>query len=70
MIDDMGIFRTTLGVAALGTPERRRELFDVMVDTGSEYNWIPSTVLVELGVTPVRVDRFETADGRRARARA
>jgi hypothetical protein len=64
MIDDMGIFRTTLGVAALATPERRRELFDVMVDTGSEYNWIPSEVLIELGVVPVRVDRFETADGR------
>jgi len=64
MIDDMGIFRTTLGVAALATPEHRRELFDVMVDTGSEYNWIPSEVLVELGVTPVRIDRFETADGR------
>jgi predicted aspartyl protease len=64
MIDDMGIFRTTLGVAALATPEHRRELFDVMVDTGSEYNWVPSEVLVELGVTPVRIDRFETADGR------
>jgi predicted aspartyl protease len=64
MIDDMGIFRTTLGIAALATPERRRELFDVMVDTGSEYNWIPSEVLVELGVAPVRVDRFQTADGR------
>jgi predicted aspartyl protease len=64
MIDDMGIFRTTLGVAALATPEHRRELFDVMVDTGSEYNWVPSEVLVELGVAPVRIDRFETADGR------
>jgi predicted aspartyl protease len=64
MIDDLGIFRTTLGIAALATPERRRELFDVMVDTGSEYNWIPSEVLVELGVAPVRVDRFQTADGR------
>jgi predicted aspartyl protease len=35
-----------------------------MVDTGSEYNWIPRTVLQALGVEPVRVDRFETADGR------
>jgi predicted aspartyl protease len=35
-----------------------------MVDTGSEYNWIPSEVLIELGVAPVRIDRFETADGR------
>jgi predicted aspartyl protease len=64
MIDDMGIFRTTLAVAALATPERRHEFHDVMVDTGSEYNWIPSQILVELGVSPVRIDRFETADGR------
>lgn len=64
MIDDMGIFRTTLSLAACGTPDQRRDLFDVMVDTGSEYNWMPSAVLLELGVSPVRVDRFETADGR------
>lgn len=64
MIDAMGIFRTTLAVAALATPEQRRVLADVMVDTGSEYNWIPTDVLVDLGVAPVRVDRFETADGR------
>jgi predicted aspartyl protease len=64
MIDDMGIFRTTLGISALASPDRRRELLDVIVDTGSEYNWIPSEVLVDLGVSPVRIDRFETADGR------
>ena len=64
MIDAMGIFRTTLGVAALAAPERQRELEEVMVDTGSEYNWIPAGLLIELGVAPVRVDRFETADGR------
>ncbi len=64
MIDDMGIFRTTIGIAALGSPDIRHELHDVMVDTGSEYNWFPSDVLVGLGITPVRIDRFETADGR------
>jgi len=64
MIDDMGIFRTTIGISALTAPQSRRDLPDVMVDTGSEYNWIPSEVLAEIGVTPVRVDRFETADGR------
>lgn len=64
MIDHMGIFRTTVAVAPLGAPDDRCELRDVMVDTGSEYTWIPSDLLVELGVTPVRVDRFETADGR------
>jgi predicted aspartyl protease len=64
MIDDMGIFHTILGVSALATPTIRHELHDVMVDTGSEYTWIPSHVLIELGVFPVRIDRFETADGR------
>lgn len=64
MIDHVGIFRTTLGVSSMTSPDQRRDLPDVMVDTGSEYNWIPSEVLIELGVSPVRIDRFETADGR------
>jgi predicted aspartyl protease len=64
MIDDMGIFRTDISVAPLSSPDNRRELRDVMVDTGSEYNWIPRGMLLELGIAPVRLDRFETADGR------
>ena len=64
MIDDMGIFRTTVGVAAWSDSAHRVDLDDVMVDTGSEYNWLPEALLVRLGVAPVRVDRFETADGR------
>jgi predicted aspartyl protease len=64
MIDDMGIFRTTIAVAHASRAAVRRTLTDVMVDTGSEYNWIPSEILAELGVAPVRIDRFETADGR------
>ena len=64
MINDMGIFRTTLEVSGLSTPDHRLELTGVVVDTGSEYNWIPRDVLIELGVAPLRVDRFETADGR------
>jgi predicted aspartyl protease len=60
---DVGIFRTTIAVAALtGAP--RMGLANVMVDTGSEYNWIPAGVLRQLGIQPVRTDRFETADGR------
>ncbi|MEO6879179.1 MAG: hypothetical protein ABI205_11910 [Gemmatimonadaceae bacterium] len=64
MIDGMGIFRMTIGVSAMATPDHRRDIPDVIVDTGSEYNWIPSGVLIALGVSPVRVDRFDTADGR------
>lgn len=64
MIDDMGIFHTSLDVASTSHPARRRTLNDVMVDTGSEYNWIPRPLLEELGVRTERIDRFETADGR------
>jgi len=64
MIDDMGIFRTTIAVAHVARPDERRTLANVMVDTGSEYNWIPRALLAELGVEALRVDRFETADGR------
>lgn len=64
MIDHMGIFRTTIAIAPLTRPDDRRELADVMVDTGSEYNWIPRPLLSELGIEAQRIDRFETADGR------
>ena len=64
MPDVMGIFRTTIGIAHVARPTERRELTDVMVDTGSEYNWVPYSVLEQLRVDPVRIDRFETADGR------
>lgn len=64
MIDEMGIFRTTIAISTLYDHATRRELTDVMVDTGAEYSWIPRALLEELGVRPERVERFETADGR------
>jgi len=64
MIEDMEIFRTTVGVASLSDPQRRVDVEHMMVDTGSEYTWIAEERLAQLGVAPVRIDRFETADGR------
>ena len=64
MLDEMGIFRTSIEIASLSHPDQRLTIADVMVDTGSEYNWISEGLLAELGVSAVRVDRFETADGR------
>ena len=64
MIDDMGIFRTDIGVAALHRPDHIETVENVMVDTGSEYSWLPAELLADLGVLPVRVDAFETADRR------
>lgn len=63
MIDEMGIFRTTVAFAPLTEPDNRREI-EVMVDTGSEYNWVPRAVLAELGVQPQDTEHFETADSR------
>lgn len=64
MIDDMGIFRTTVEVAHPAQPGQRRPLANVMVDTGSEYSWIPRPLLEALSIGPQRIDRFQTADGR------
>jgi predicted aspartyl protease len=64
IMDKMSIFRTTLEVEAFPNSGKRVTLANVMVDTGSEYTWVPKEVLAELGVDPVRVDRFQTADGR------
>ena len=64
MMDDMGIFRTAVGVE---NPARRGTvvtLDHVMVDTGSEYTWIPAATLEHLGIVAEREARFETADGR------
>jgi len=63
-MDEMGLFRTTVEVAHLAVPAERRILSSVMVDTGSEYNWIPQSLLEELSIRPQRIDRFQTADGR------
>ena len=63
-MDAVGIFRTTV---AIEHPARRgsfAELRDVMVDTGSEYTWMPRALLESLGLQPERVVRFVTADGR------
>lgn len=64
MIEDMSILRTSITVAHPARSDDQRAVADVMVDTGSEYNWIPRKVLEELGVAAERIDSFETADGR------
>jgi precorrin-4 methylase len=63
MVPEVGIFRTTIAVAPLSRPDGWRELGDVMVDSGSEYTWIPRALLEELQVTVERVELFETANG-------
>ena len=48
MIDEMGIFRTTVGVASLAASGAQASVANVMVDTGSEYTWLPEELLARL----------------------
>jgi len=59
-----GIFRTTIAIENPTRPGIMLEVERVMVDTGSEYTWVPRTVLEALGLLPIRTVRFVTADGR------
>src|SRR5256885_5241747 len=64
MIDDIGIFRTTIAVENPTRPGVTIEVESVIVDTGSEYTWLPRAVLEALGLSVTRAVRFITADGR------
>jgi len=64
MMSDMGILRTTIGVESHTRRGEIREIPDTMVDTGSEYTWIPRAVVESLGIEPERIEQFVTADGR------
>lgn len=60
---DMGIFRTTIAIQPLDGGVAPRAIHDVIVDTGSEYTWIPASLLEELGIARKRPQRFRLADG-------
>jgi predicted aspartyl protease len=60
----MGIFRTTVEIAATHPPIAVTSIDAVMVDTGSEYSWFPAPVLDALGIARIKPLRFVAADGR------
>jgi predicted aspartyl protease len=62
-MDDMGIFRTTIGIQPLDGGVAPRAIDGVIVDTGSEYTWVPASLLEELGIARKRHQRFRLADG-------
>ena len=64
MLDAMGILRTAIAIEHPARRGTRIELSDVIVDTGSEYTWVPQPVLESIGLTPERVVDFVTSDGR------
>lgn len=64
MLPRMGCFTTSIGVENASRRGEVREVVGALVDTGSEFSWVPSNLLRELGIRAERVQRFLVADGR------
>jgi predicted aspartyl protease len=63
-MSNVGLFRTSIGIEHPARRGERRELRDVVVDTGSELTWIPREVLESIAIPRERMQRFILADGR------
>ena len=61
---EVGIFRTTIGIEHVSQRGQIHEIADILVDTESEFTWIPRAVLESLGIRPERRQGFVVADGR------
>ena len=61
---DVGTFRTTILIENAERRGETRTVDDALVDTGSEYTWVPRAVLESLGIRAERTQRFIVADGR------
>lgn len=63
-MSDVGTFRTTILIESVERRGETRAVENALVDTGSEFTWVPRSVLEELGIRPERLQRFLVADGR------
>lgn len=63
-MSDMGTFRISIAVEHPARRGAQLHIEDVLVDTGSEFTWIPTPVLEQLGIERERTQRFLIADGR------
>ncbi len=60
----MGVFRAKGEVAGISAPDRFVAVGEMVVDTGSEFTWIPEALLGEAGVTVAKKEQaFVMADG-------
>jgi len=64
IMTDMGILRTTIEIGPVDRPDVHVSIHDIMVDTGSEYTWVPRPILESLRLVAERTAWFQTADGR------
>jgi predicted aspartyl protease len=63
-MSDVGTFRTTILIESVDRCGETRAVENALVDTGSEFTWVPRPVLEELGIRSERPQRFVLADGR------
>jgi predicted aspartyl protease len=63
-MSDMGTFRTTIMIESVERRGEMRAIENALVDTGSEYTWVPRGVLADLGIRPEQTQRFVVAAGR------
>src|ERR1043166_2169607 len=61
---DMGLFYTSFEIAHLERPESPGTVSHALVDTGSEYTWVPRPFLESLGVAAERRQGFVVAGDR------
>jgi|SRR5688500_13309305 len=64
-MSSMGTFRTTILIESAEHRGETRSVEGALVDTGSEFTWVPGTVLDELEIRPEFTQRFILADGRK-----
>jgi len=58
----VGTFTVEVQLAHPARPDKKQEL-KLLVDTGSAYTWVPSTVLGVLGLSPTTSRRVRTIQG-------
>jgi predicted aspartyl protease len=46
----MGVFYVNCSVENLAAPDRSARVEELLVDTGSEYTWLPKNILTHIGV--------------------
>ena len=63
MSDARGTFRVPVEIENPARPGERRGFASVLVDTGAELSWFPSSALESLGIERHRIWRFRQADG-------
>ncbi|HEV8587917.1 MAG TPA: retroviral-like aspartic protease family protein [Pyrinomonadaceae bacterium] len=60
----MGVFYVDCSVENMGAPEKSARVEQLLVDTGSEYTWLPKDILANIGVDVRKPDRqFVMANG-------